>query len=70
MYAKLLAFLALIGLTASGVTATPVPAGQANIDRRTQPWKEWKREAVQAETPEIIADEARADDKTGGGRAG
>lgn len=63
MYAKALAILALFGLTGTVVQAAPAGTVPSNgpVEARAQPWREFKREAVAKETPELALLGTRGD---------
>lgn len=54
MIFKLSVLLAFLGLTRQAV-AFPTLPNEQSVDGRSQPWKEFKREAIENETPEMAA---------------
>jgi len=63
MYAKAVAILALLGVTGTMVQAAPAGtvSGTGPVEARAQPWREFKREAVAKETPELALLGTRGD---------
>jgi hypothetical protein len=64
MLAKFWAILAILGLTGTAVQAAPTAAhvGNGAVEARAQPWREFKREAVANETPDMTLLALRGDE--------
>jgi hypothetical protein len=70
MYTKLLAVLTIFGFTATSVLAVPTPQPGVEVEARNQPWREFKREALEKESPELALLSSRDSETSGGSEAG